>query len=88
MANRGHSYQSNARIEPINLKEKLAMEQAMSNPLAGKQIPIELRDPRWLASEGWVKMQQRFVFADNTTATIHYVLNRTLQLMDDFKFII
>ena len=84
MANRGHSY--NARVKPNNLNEKLALEQAMSDPLAGNQIPIKLNDPRWLASEGWIKMEQTFIFSNETQVSIHYVINKTLQLMDDFKF--
>ncbi len=46
-----------------------------------------MTDERWLASEGWVKMQQTFTFYDNSSTTIHYVLNETLKLIDDFKFV-
>ena len=85
LANRGQS--SSGRRTPNNLKEKLAMEQAMSNPLAGKQLSVKMTDPRWLGSEGWVKMQQTFTFFDGTSTTIHYVLNKSLGLIDDFKFV-
>ena len=85
MANRGQS--STGRRSPYNLKEKLAMEQAMSNPLDGTEIISNLKDSRWLSSDGWIKMQQTFQFYDNSRTVIHYVLNRSLRLMDDFKFV-
>lgn len=85
MANRGQSF--TGRRVPYNLKEKLAMEQVMSNPLDGTQIMSNLKDPRWLSSDGWVKMQQTFQFYDGSRTTIHYVINKSLKLMDDFKFV-
>ena len=84
-ANRGQS--STGRRTPYNLQEKLAMEQAMSNPLAGKQLPVKMTDARWLGTEGWVKMQQTFEFYNGSKTTIHYVMNDALQLVDDFKFV-
>ena len=56
LANRGQS--STGRRIPLNLKESLAMEQAMSNPLDGTVLPINMSDIRWPSSEGWIKMQQ------------------------------
>ena len=84
LANRGQS--STGRRIPLNLKESLAMEQAMSNPLDGTVLPINMSDIRWPSSEGWIKMQQIFVFYDGTECSIHYVINELLYLMDDFKF--
>ena len=75
------------RRTPNNLNEELAMRQAQTNPLDGKVIMSDLKDPRWLSSDGWVKMQQTFNFYDGTKATIHYVINHTLKLIDDFKFV-
>lgn len=63
------------------------MRQAQTSPLDGKVIMSDLKDPRWLSSDGWVKMQQTFNFYDGTKATIHYVINHTLKLIDDFKFV-
>ena len=59
----------------------------MSNPLAGKQLPVKMTDARWLGTEGWVKMQQTFEFYNGSKTTIHYVMNDALQLVDDFKFV-
>ena len=73
---------STGRTTPLNLKEKLAMEQVMSDPLQnGKKIPIIMTDPKWPASEGWVKM------ASNVNGVeIHFVYNEILNVFDDFKF--
>ena len=77
---------STGRTEPANLTEKLAMEQVKSNPLAGTPLKkILMKDPRWPASEGWVKMQQ-IVPTSQGDINIHYVYNQTLKIFDDFKF--
>lgn len=76
---------STGRIEPANLTEKLAMEQVKSNPSAGKILEIQMNDPRWPASEGWVKMQQ-IVPTSRGNINIHYVYNQTINIFDDFKF--
>ena len=85
MANRGVS--STGRRVPYNLQEKLAMEQTVSRPLEGTKINIQLMDSRWSSCDGWVKMQQTFNFYDGSSTTIHYVLNKILLLVDDFKFV-
>ena len=84
MANRG----STGRTEADNLVESLAMEQVKSDPLNGSQIlnKITLKDKRWAASEGWVKMQS-IVKSGTHETTIHFVYNSSLNLVDDFKFI-
>ncbi|EON32869.1 Rhs family protein [Gordonia terrae C-6] len=69
------------RTEPHNLTEKLAMEEAMSNPAAGFELPIRMGDPRWPASDGWRKYSQRV-----SEIEIHYVYNPMTGLADDFKF--
>lgn len=53
----------------------------MSNPAAGRQLPIKMTDPRWPASDGWVKMSQNV-----NGVEIHYVLNTRTGEVDDFKF--
>ncbi|MDT2239352.1 hypothetical protein P7H22_01580 [Paenibacillus larvae] len=50
--------QSKGGHQPTNLKERLAMEEAMSNPAAGKTLEGKNTDPRWPASEGWVKKRK------------------------------
>jgi hypothetical protein len=42
---------------------------------------ITLNDPRWPASQGWVKVQQI-----ENGITIHYVRNTVTGAVDDFKF--
>lgn len=77
---------STGKTEPVNLREQLAMEQVQSNPLAGKPLPqIQMNDPRWPASEGWIKMQQ-IVPTIQGEINIHYVYNQPLKIFDDFKF--
>jgi hypothetical protein len=73
---------STGRTEPANLKEQLAMEEAQSNPTAGRVLTrITMSDSRWPAEEGWVKMQQNV-----RGVTIHYVYNPVMDAVDDFKF--
>lgn len=73
---------STGRTMPQNLKEKLAMEQVQASPLDGaKQLPTIMSDPRWPASEGWVKMASHV-----NGVEIHFVYNTIIQLFDDFKF--
>ena len=83
-ANRG----STGRTQPNSLVEKLAMEQVRSNPLDGANVlsKIKLSDKRWLASDGWIKMQ-RIVRLGTHTTKIHFNYNPMLKLVDDFKFV-
>ena len=77
---------STGRTEPANLKEKLAMEQAKSDPLAGEPLTdLKMNDPRWPCSEGRVKMQQ-IIPTSQGSINIHYVYNKSLNMFDDFKF--
>ena len=57
------------------------MKQAMSDPAAGLQLPIKMTDPRWPASDGWVKMSQNV-----NGSEIHYDYNTATGEVDDFKF--
>ena len=75
------------RTVPNTLNEQIAMNQVQSNPLEGAtKVPLEMTDPRWPASEGWVKMQSVVQNADGTKTTIHYVYNEITGAFDDFKF--
>lgn len=73
---------STGRTEAANLREKLAMDQAKSSPSGGTVLNgISMRDVRWPASRGWVKMAQNI-----NGIEIHYVYNPTTGMADDFKF--
>ena len=67
---------------PQNLKEQLAAEQAASNPKAGTVVPLKngMTDPRWPASDGWVKMTQNV-----NGVEVHYNYNNITQTVDDIK---
>lgn len=69
------------RNEPTNLGEKLALEEAINRPEAGRVLPIPMTDRRWPSSEGWVKMSQNIGGVE-----IHYVRNTRTGEIDDFKF--
>ncbi|UBB14046.1 VENN motif pre-toxin domain-containing protein [Pantoea eucrina] len=72
---------STGRTEANSLQEKLAIEQALSNPETGRQLPIPMTDKRWPREEGWVKMAQNI-----NGIEIHYVRNTKTGQVDDFKF--
>jgi hypothetical protein len=74
---------STGRNTPESLTEQLAMEQAKSNPGAGTEVPLKggMNDPRWPASDGWVKMRQNI-----NGVEVHYVRNVNTGAVDDFKF--
>jgi RHS repeat-associated protein len=72
---------STGRNVPVNLKEHLAMQQAKSNPYAGKQLPVPMTDPSWPADQGWVKMAQNV-----NGIEIHYNLNTETGETGDWKF--
>jgi RHS repeat-associated protein len=74
---------STGRTAPRDLKEQVAMESARSNPLAGQPVNLKggMKDSRWPASEGWVKMRQRIDGVE-----IHYVRNTRTGATADWKF--
>lgn len=74
---------STGRTMPRNLREQLAMQQARSNPAAGQAVPVRggMRDGRWPASQGWVKMRQNI---NNTE--VHYNYNTRTGETADWKF--
>ena len=78
---------STGRVLPNSINEQMAMHQVRSNPLAGaKELPIKMTDPRWPASEGWVKMQTTVRNSDGSLTSIHFLHNKKTGAFDDFKF--
>jgi hypothetical protein len=72
---------------PRNLREQLAVEEAMSRPQAGSHLDeILMTDARWHHTEGWIKMQQ-IVQPGGGEINVHYVWNRITGAVDDFKII-
>ena len=76
------------RTIPNTLNEQMAMHQVMSNPLNNAidmsqldKHPIIMTDPRWSASDGWVKMSNNV-----NGIEIHFVYNKITGAFDDFKF--
>ena len=78
---------STGRTVPNNINEQMAMHQVQSNPLDNAtELPFKLKDERWSASDGWVKMQSIVENSDGTKSTIHFVYNKITGAFDDFKF--
>ncbi len=77
--NQGLRLTGNAR--PLNLNEKLALQEVMADYPNGRTLSIDLTDPRWPSSEGWVKKSYRV-----NDIEIHYVYNTVTEFADDFKF--
>ncbi|MFF3401491.1 hypothetical protein ACFYW6_23640 [Streptomyces sp. NPDC002659] len=61
--------------------EQKAIDLVKEYPEYGNQLPLTMKDPRWPAEDGWVKMEQ--VVND---VGIHYVYNTRTRASDDFKF--
>jgi len=70
-----------------NLREQLAIEQAAANPAAGSQLRLNMTDPRWPGSQGWVKMQQ-VIEPGGAPINVHYLRNTVSGLIDDFKIVL
>ncbi|MGN7979446.1 RHS repeat-associated core domain-containing protein [Microbacterium sp. 22195] len=73
---------STGRTAPSNLTEQLAMTEVRSAPGGAPIQRIILKDMRWPAEDGWVKMQQSV-----NGVTVHYVRNTVTGAVDDFKFV-
>ncbi|WP_328395667.1 hypothetical protein [Nocardia sp. NBC_00416] len=70
------------RTTPGSHKEKAAMGWVQDYPEYGEVLRnVTLRDPRWPATDGWVKMSQT---VDDTE--IHYVYNPATREAADYKF--
>jgi len=73
---------STGRAIPETLEEYYALESVMADPSLGEVIEdIVMSDPRWPASEGWVKCRVKV-----GDSFIHYVYNTVTKAIDDFKF--
>lgn len=63
------------------------MEQVKSNPLEGatELDNVVLNDPRWPATDGWVKMQNIVVTSEGKI-NIHFNYNTETGATADFKY--
>jgi RHS repeat-associated protein len=77
---------SKGRTLARNLREQLAVEQAMSNPAAGEAVAGKMGDFRWNHAEGWTKMHQ-VVRPGGSPIDVHYMFNEAAGAMDDFKVV-
>jgi len=70
------------------LREELAVEEAASNPAAGRPIKnIKMNDSRWPSAEGWQKWQQ-VIEPGGSKINVHYTYNPVTGQMDDFKIVL
>ncbi|ATF14859.1 hypothetical protein A616_23700 [Brevibacillus brevis X23] len=76
---------STGRTTPNNNNERKAMEQARNNPKNAEKYNTVMKDPRWPAEDGWVKMG-RDDYGPNKDVEIHFVYNKSLKVYEDFKF--
>ena len=79
---------SKGRFAPRNLREQVAVEQAMSDAPKGQTLPFPMTDKRWPASDGWVK--KSYVVEPggrDGPIEVHYVFNTQTKQIDDFKII-
>jgi RHS repeat-associated protein len=85
---RGSTANGTNRWLPRNLREQLAVDEAMQRPAAGESASGALGDTRWPAGEGWVKLQ-RTVDAGGREGpmSIHYNYNTQTGEVDDFKLV-
>ncbi|MEZ4736341.1 MAG: polymorphic toxin-type HINT domain-containing protein [Caldilineaceae bacterium] len=72
---------STGRSIPSDLREQLALEAVQADPTAGRQLRVNMTDPRWPAQDGWVKMAQ-----NHNGIEIHYTYNTITGAFDDLKF--
>ncbi len=72
---------STGRTSAGGQNEQRAMDLVKEYPEYGNKLPLEMKDPRWPAKDGWVKMEQ---FVDDIE--IHYVYNTRTRAAEDFKF--
>lgn len=72
---------STGRTTPGGANEQRALDLIKENPQYGNRLPVTMRDSRWSADDGWVKMEQTVDGVE-----IHYVYNTRTGVADDFKF--
>ncbi|MGW7408359.1 hypothetical protein ACWGI9_32510 [Streptomyces sp. NPDC054833] len=56
------------------------MDLVMENADYGNELPITMKDPRWPASDGWVKVEQTVDGVE-----VHYAYNTRTREAADFK---
>jgi hypothetical protein len=72
------------RTEPRNLDEQIAMKDAIEGAANGKVLSrVTLKDSRWPAKDGWVKMRY---YHESTKIVIHYIRNTKTGQSTDFKY--
>jgi hypothetical protein len=72
---------STGRTTAGSLAEQRAMEYAKEYPEYGDVLDVNMKDERWPASDGWVKMEM-----DVDGVEVHYDYNLNTGETDDFKF--
>jgi RHS repeat-associated protein len=86
---RGTTANNKDRWLPRNLREQLAIDEAMQKPTAGEIAAGPLGDGRWDAEDGWVKMQQTIdPGGRGGPISIHYNYNTVTTDVDDFKVVL
>ena len=64
------------RFLPRNLREELAVQEAMGDAANGQTLPFPMTDRRWPLTDGWVKMQYTVDSGGREGPIIvHYVYN-------------
>ena len=82
-----YSTKPGVKRDPSNLKEQIVMKIAKENPSLGKELPIELHNPKLPA--GSVKMQISYPTSDGRNITVHYIRYQVGNdiFYCDFKFV-
>jgi hypothetical protein len=75
----GESKGSTGRTN-LSPHEQWMIDLAKQNPEHGERIPLTMKDERWKADDGWVKMKQELDGVE-----VHYVYNTKTLQTDDFK---
>jgi hypothetical protein len=72
---------STGRTAAGGKNEQQAIDLAKEYPEYGNRLPLTMKDPRWPAEDGWVKMEQTVKGVE-----VHYTYNTRTGASDDFKF--
>ncbi|WP_309228132.1 RHS repeat domain-containing protein [Streptomyces lunaelactis] len=72
---------STGRTAAGGKNEQQAIDLAKEYPQYGNRLPLTMKDPRWRAEDGWVKMEQTV-----NGVEVHYTYNTRTGASDDFKF--
>ncbi|RBQ30638.1 hypothetical protein CRU92_11495 [Arcobacter sp. FW59] len=49
---------------PRSLKEEMLWKEVVANPLSGKDMDINIKDPRFKSEDGWQKMYKTHTLPD------------------------